>query len=113
MAIIHQPRAVGRRSRRASSRGPKLAFAATVVLAGAILVAGLAPGDLTMPAVSVLLFVLAAIFALVAWVRCSTDEYDVTYWDVAGAIALLGICTAALVEPHQLVGLVQGASSNQ
>ena len=51
--------------------------------------------------------------ALVAWVRCSTDEYDVTFWDVAGAIALIGIGTAALVEPDQLVRLVAGTSSER
>ena len=33
------------------------------------------PGHLLMPILATLLFVLALVFALVAWVRCSTDEY--------------------------------------
>lgn len=93
------------------SIGPQTAFLAAVMAAAGVLLTGLVPGSLLMPAVSVLLFVLALVFALVAWIRCSTDEYGVTYWDVAGALAFIGICTAALVEPDQLVRLVAGAHS--
>jgi hypothetical protein len=39
-------------------------------------------------------------------VRCSTDEYDVTYWDVAGAVVLIGIGASVLIEPEQLAGFV-------
>ena len=58
--------------------------------------------------ISMLLFVLATVFALVAWIRCSTDEYAVSYRDVAGALAFIGIGAAALVEPNELVRLVAG-----
>jgi hypothetical protein len=50
------------------------------------------------------------VFALVAWIRCSTDEYAVSYRDVAGALAFIGIGAAALVEPEQLVRLVASDS---
>jgi len=64
------------------------------------------PNHLLMPAVTTLLFVLALVFALVAWVRCSTDEYDVTYWDVAGVIVLIGIGASVMIDPEQLAGFV-------
>jgi hypothetical protein len=72
----------------------------------ALVLVGPLPNHLLMPAVATLLFVLAMVFALVAWVRCSTDEYDVTYWDVAGAVVLIGIGASVLIEPEQLAGFV-------
>jgi hypothetical protein len=110
MTITTRARHHGESTRRPSI-GPQAAFLAAVMAAAGVLLTGLLPGSLLMPAVSVLLFVLALVFALVAWIRCSTDEYGVTYWDVAGALAFIGICTAALVEPDQLVRLVAGAHS--
>jgi hypothetical protein len=109
MSITHPAKGYRRRSRRGPSFGPQAAFLATMAVVGTIIVAGLLPHNLMMPAVSTLLFVLASVFALIAWVRCSTDEYGVTYWDVAGAVVLVGICTAALIEPAQLSGLIAGA----
>jgi len=89
--------------------GPRVTFLATFAAIGVLMSAGLIPSNLLMPAIATLLFVLAAVFALVAWIRCSTDEYRVTFWDVAGAVALIGIGAAALVDPDQLVRLVAGA----
>jgi hypothetical protein len=111
MTITELAKRYGHRLRGDPWNGPQAAFLATVAVTGALMFAGLLPHNLLMPAIGTLLFVLAAIFALVAWVRCSTDEYQVTYWDVAGALALIGICAAALVEPDQLVQLVAGAHS--
>jgi hypothetical protein len=93
--------------------GPRVTFLATFAAVGVLMAAGLIPNNLLMPAIATLLFVLAAAFALVAWIRCNTDEYQVTYWDVAGAVALIGIGAAALVEPDQLVRLVAGAHSDK
>lgn len=103
----------GLRQRTAPSEsllGPRGAFLAAVAVIALTIGGGVIPNDLLMPAVSTLLFVLAAIFALVAWIRCSTDEYRVTYWDVAGAVALVGTCTAALIEPDQMLRII--AASN-
>jgi hypothetical protein len=113
MTITTRANGHGESARGHSSVGPKLAFLATVSAAGTVMLAGFLPSNLLMPAVSVMLFVLAMVFALVAWIRCSTDEYGLTYWDVAGAVAFIGVCTAALVEPDQLVRLVAGAYSEQ
>jgi len=54
-----------------------------------------------------LLFVLAAAVALVAWRRPALGP-RLTYWDVAGALTLSGLCVAAAVEPEQMVRLVAG-----
>jgi hypothetical protein len=113
MTITTRVKRLGQSERRYPSIGPQAGFVAAVMAAGAAMLTGFLPGNLLMPAVSVMLFVLAMVFALVAWIRCSTDEYAVTYWDVAGAVAFIGICTAALVEPDQLVRLVAGASSEK
>jgi hypothetical protein len=106
MSIINPVKRHGHRASREPLFGPRAAFLATIAASGSIAAAGVVPNDLLMPAISLLLFVLATVFALVAWVRCNTDEYDVSYWDVAGAVAFIGICTAALVEPDQLVRMV-------
>jgi len=67
------------------------------------------PRDFVLPAISTLFSALAALVALVAWCRGPPAEQgNVTYWDVAGALAFIGICTAALVDPHQMVRLVEG-----
>ena len=67
------------------------------------------PRDFVLPAISTLFFVLAALVALVAWCRGRPSEHDtLSYWDVAGALTLIGICAAALVDPHQMVRLVEG-----
>ena len=88
--------------------GPRAAFLVSIAATASIIPSGLLPDLLLMPVVSILLFVLAMVFALVAWVRCSTDEYAVSYCDVAGALAFIGIGAAALVEPEQLARLVAG-----
>ena len=93
--------------------GPRALFLAAVAVGGSIIASGMLPNNLLMPVISTLLFVLAAVVALVAWVRCSTDEYDVTYWDVAGAVAFIGMCTAALIEPDQLVRIFEAPHRDQ
>jgi hypothetical protein len=36
-----------------------------------------------------------------------------TYWDVAGALTLFGICVASQVDAEQMVRLVEGAHRGQ
>jgi hypothetical protein len=68
--------------------------------------------DLVLPLVAGLLFFLAAATALFAWCRRhGNDPRQLTLWDVAGALVLIGIGAAALVEPDQLLRLVGGAQS--
>ena len=67
--------------------GPELAFAGTLLIAFAAMVAGtkMLPGDLVLPVVSTIFFVLACLVALVAMLRERVcDQRRMTYWDVAG-----------------------------
>jgi hypothetical protein len=92
--------------------GPLVTFAAAVAVAFAVATASAAllHSDFALPVISTLFFVLSALVALVAWSRpCPSDQSRVTYWDVAGALTLIGICAAAQVEPDQMVRLVEGA----
>jgi hypothetical protein len=110
MAITNPVRGVAR-SRRAIASGPPLVFAATVLTAFAALAVSTAalPRDLVLPLISSLFLAAAALVALLAWLReRAPDPARLTYWDVAGALTLIGICAAALVDPDQLVRLVQG-----
>ena len=106
MRMSGPARHCGERARRGGSFGPQAAFLGSVAVVGAVVASELLPTSLLMPAVSMLLFVLALVFALVAWVRCSTDEYRVSSWDVSGALLPIGVGAAALVEPDRLPRLL-------
>lgn len=96
--------------------GPELAFAGTLLIAFAAMVAGtkMLPGDLVLPVVSTIFFVLACLVALVAMLRERVcDQRRMTYWDVAGALTLFGICVASQVDADQMVRLVEGTHREQ
>ena len=92
--------------------GPAATFAATVVVTFAALAAAAAtlPRDAIMPAVSLLFFMFAGITALAAWHLGQTPRHRaLSYWDVAGALTLFGICAGTLTEPDRLVRLIETA----
>jgi hypothetical protein len=94
-----------------TTSGPPLVFVAalaTAVAAAAVLDQS---KEQMVPATSALLFLLAAVVALIAWLR-SVPSRHLTYWDVAGGLTFIGICLAATVEPEQMVRLVAGAEPN-
>jgi hypothetical protein len=64
-----------RRARTRASAHLQTDVLSSVAVAGAVAMSGPLPTNLLIPDVRILLFVLALVFALVAWVRCSTDEY--------------------------------------
>ena len=110
MAITNPVRGVAR-SRRAGASGPPIVFTATVLIAFSALAVSTAalPRDLVLPLISTLFLVAAALVALLAWLReRAIDPVRLSYWDVAGALTLIGICAGTLVDPDQLVRLVQG-----
>jgi hypothetical protein len=90
-------------------------FAAAILAAGALwfFTAMTWPHDVVLPLVSSFLFLCSALIAFMAW-RRGRRRYPqlVDYWDVAGAVTLVGICVATLVEPEQMVRLVAGAGRN-
>jgi drug/metabolite transporter (DMT)-like permease len=93
------------------ARGPQVAFIASVLaIFGILMVSGRAlPPDLVTPVIVSLLFGLAAIVAIAAWRnprRLTATQLN--YWDVAGALVLIGMALSALIEPEQMVRLVEG-----
>lgn len=94
--------------------GPSLTFFAAIAATAAV--AGTAaralPADYVLPLTSASLFVLAAVVAVFGWrQRKAREQAALTYWDVAGALTLIGICAAALVEPEQMVRVMLGTGS--
>lgn len=110
MPITHPAKRFGQRAA-PLARGPEIAFAATLLIACAATAAGTQtlPGDFVLPVVSTLFFVLACLVALVASRSArAAEQGQLTYWDVAGALTLFGICVASQVEPDQMVRLIEG-----
>jgi Na+/H+ antiporter NhaA len=95
-------------------RGPEIMFAAAALAGLATLATSSAAlsSDLVLPATSTLFFalaLLATLAALVAARRQGARAPDrITYWDVAGALTLCGICVASQIDPEQMVRLVEG-----
>jgi putative Mn2+ efflux pump MntP len=93
-----------------SDLGPAVAFAAAVLIGFSALAAGMMamPRDAILPALSVLFFLLAALMAFAGWGLGQTRSHRaLSYWDVAGALTLFGICAGTLTEPDQLVRLIE------
>ena len=92
--------------------GPELTFAAATLAVvsawGALKMT--APPDLILPVVTSLVLLFASAIAIVAWRHRTMDQEAVTYWDVAGALTLIGLCLSATIEPDQLLRLVQDGS---
>jgi hypothetical protein len=94
-------------------RGWRSVAVALVAALGAALAAFatalfLLPAALVFPVTAAGLVLAAATFALIAWV--SPPEVGTTrllYWDVAGALTVLGLCAALFGEPEQAVALMQ------
>jgi hypothetical protein len=96
---------------RPAGSGPALAFAAatSVCAVAAIGAATLLPAGHAAPMVATLAFVFAALLALVAWRADRPGATEVTYGDAAGALTLVGLFAAALIDPDHLVRIVPGA----
>ena len=97
MSITNPSRRAARRTR-VPTFGPQVLFGIAVTAAFAVLAGAVTalPGALVEPAASTLLLVMAAA--------------RVTYWDAAGALTLVGIAAAALVDTDQLVRVFDAPS---
>jgi hypothetical protein len=94
-----------------SPTGPQLAFAACVLASFATLAVSttMLPRDLALPLTSTLLFVLAGLVAIAGWSGGRASEHGpVTYQDVAGALTFIGTFAASLIDPDQMVRVVEG-----
>ena len=63
------------------------------------------PAPLVLPAIGVLATLAAAGVALIAWLSAQRVTAALTYWDVAGALTLVGIVTTLLSEPELVLPL--------
>jgi hypothetical protein len=99
-----------------SSSGPELAFAASTlacVAAWSAIHHTFEPA-LVRPAITTLIFVLAAVIGVFAWQYRKADPNNVTYADVAGVLTLIGMCVASTIDPHDFVRTVfsEGATAS-
>jgi hypothetical protein len=91
--------------------GPHALFAGALLVAAAGWAATESHAtDLAEPLAVTLLFVLAAAATLMARRRGAAAHDRVTYWDVAGALTLIGIGAATLIEPEQMLRLVEAGN---
>ena len=79
-----------------------LALCSALIVLPAILMIRVLEPELVLPALSILLFVEAAIAALVArLIHIQENAANATLWDFAGAFTLMGCAAAILGEPDQ------------
>jgi predicted benzoate:H+ symporter BenE len=115
MSITNPPKPVAQQTPR-WTLGPECLFAATVLATFAVLAGAVTalPTDFILPVASTLLLFMAAPAVLIGWFRDRRREPDrVTYWDVAGALTLIGVGAAALVDPDQMVRMFEAAPSEK
>ena len=95
------------RFRPASSFGVLLLLSAAVGVPALVIVRMLEP-DLVLAALSVLLFVGAAVAAVAAFaVRTDRASRDLNLWDVAGGLVLTGCAASVLGEPENVALLFE------
>jgi hypothetical protein len=93
---------------------PHVTLAMLTALAAAPIALSLVfvPHTAVLPLISLAAVALAAITALVAWVRRAKRHGDrVTMWDVSGALAFIGCAAAMLSRPDNVLQLL-GISMN-
>ena len=79
-----------------------------LVAAPAFLMILLLDSQLVLPALSILFFSDAMITAVLAWAKSGNATLEnVTLWDVAGALTMLGCAAAILGEPDQVALLFE------
>lgn len=85
-----------------------LAAAFGAALAAFVTALFLLPPALVFPVTAAGLVLAAASMALIAWGSPSeVGPARLVYWDVAGALTVLGLCAALFGEPEQAVALMQ------
>lgn len=91
--------------------GPPLSFAVAILATAAAgaFASGALHADSVMPLAATALFAFAAVAAIAGLrQRRPRPAPALNYFDVAGALTLIGIGCAALIDPEQMVRLVAG-----
>ena len=68
--------------------------------------------DALYPAVAAFLFVSAAILAALGWRQRKAKPAYVTYWDVSGALTLIGCAAAMMTEPESIMQIFELRQKN-
>lgn len=95
--------------------GPQTAFgiAAFAAAAAAFIVAWHAAPSFVLPTISLILLGCAATIAVIAWARPVQNGRTITYWDVTGALTLIGISAALLSDPDIALPLLDSGKPLQ
>jgi hypothetical protein len=85
-----------------------LALTATTFLAAPLaLFVALVPAALVLPLFGITAVVNAGLFAAVSWWRGESRDADhLTWWDIAGALAFIGIAAVLLSQPEDVLPLL-------
>ena len=89
--------------------GLAIALAGAVAAAAAAFIAAsfLLPAPLVFPLTGAALVFSAASFALIAWASpAEVGASRLVFWDISGALAVIGLCAALFGEPEQVVALL-------
>ena len=86
----------------------KLLFAAALVatLAIALLVRRLVSADALLPLMATMLFTVAVLTTGIAIFYRRNSDARITWMDIAGIFAAIGVAVSILIEPHQMIRLV-------
>lgn len=68
--------------------------------------------DALYPVICATLFVSAAILAAIGWRQRNAKPAFVTYWDVSGALTLIGCAAAMMTEPESVMQLFELRQKN-
>ena len=99
-------RSQAEREQPANSRAKELVAAILLVaLALALALRSTLAPDALAPAVATLMFVMAAVTAGIA-LRCRQASFRATGLDIAGMLTFIGVAITLLIEPDQIVRLV-------
>jgi hypothetical protein len=90
------------KDRRPLSGPPVAFFAAVAAMLAAAVAASALHWDYVFPLTASFAFATAAVIALFGW-RKTKAPPQVSYLDVAGALVLIGLAAAALIDPAQLL----------
>jgi hypothetical protein len=93
--------------------GSAVALVAMAVLLAATLALWALPFELVLPSLCVAALTGAFVVGGVAWKFGRPPAASLSYWDIAGALALIGMGAAMLSEPDQVLSLLDAAKADR
>lgn len=89
--------------------GPKFTLAIALIIGIVLFVAAMwyLPHPIVLPLLSVAAIAGAIVVALIAWLSTQRETADLSYWDVVGAMTMIGVCAALLSDPEQAIPLLE------